>query len=339
MAAVPGVAHPAPGPELGLHRGQRRPGWPSCWPTSTRTTSPGASGRTSSSAWRPSTAGRSPPTATARGASTSRPRADTGSRSSPTPRTGERPRRARGGRLADLRRPAGAAPGGRGLPPGVPVGAGLERLHAGLDRRPSCTGRARPASARTSPTTPRTTWSSTRRARCCRWPGGHTLEGFSRLLDGLDLFPSPPEREASRDHRRWAYESAALDLALRQAGRSLADALGRRRPSGHVRGLPAPAGAAGGRPGARLAGAGPGAALQARPHRPRGTRRWWASSRRPGRWTPSTSRAPTRGTLVDGAPDPALYRRVAEGFPERMDRGPGASRPRRTGPWPRTGTA
>lgn len=32
-------------------------------------------------------------------------------------------------------------------------------------------------------------------------------------------------------HRRWAYESAALDLALRQAGLSLADALGRaRRP-------------------------------------------------------------------------------------------------------------
>jgi hypothetical protein len=31
----------------------------------------------------------------------------------------------------------------------------------------------------------------------------------------------------SQNHRRWAYESAALDLALRQAGRSLADALGR----------------------------------------------------------------------------------------------------------------
>src|SRR2546429_2615901 len=28
-------------------------------------------------------------------------------------------------------------------------------------------------------------------------------------------------------HKRWAYESAALDLALRQAGRSLGDAVGR----------------------------------------------------------------------------------------------------------------
>ena len=33
--------------------------------------------------------------------------------------------------------------------------------------------------------------------------------------------------EASHDYRRWAFESAALDLALRQAGRSLADAVGR----------------------------------------------------------------------------------------------------------------
>ena len=34
-------------------------------------------------------------------------------------------------------------------------------------------------------------------------------------------------REPSILYRRWAFESAALDLALRQAGRSLADALGR----------------------------------------------------------------------------------------------------------------
>ena len=32
----------------------------------------------------------------------------------------------------------------------------------------------------------------------------------------------------SVDYRRWAFESAALDLALRQAGASLADALGLR---------------------------------------------------------------------------------------------------------------
>ena len=44
--------------------------------------------------------------------------------------------------------------------------------------------------------------------------GRHTLESFSHLLEGLDLWSSPPEREPSRDYRRWAYESAALDLAL-----------------------------------------------------------------------------------------------------------------------------
>ncbi len=56
-----------------------------------------------------------------------------------------------------------------------------------------------------------------------------TFAGFSELLDGIDLFPAgPPERkEISRDYRRWAFESAALDLALRQAGTNLAAALGR----------------------------------------------------------------------------------------------------------------
>ena len=57
--------------------------------------------------------------------------------------------------------------------------------------------------------------------------GRHTLDGFSRLLGELDLFPAPPNREVSRLYRRWGFESAGLDLALRQAGRSLADAVGR----------------------------------------------------------------------------------------------------------------
>ena len=44
----------------------------------------------------------------------------------------------------------------------------------------------------------------------------------------LDLFPAgEPGQAAYRDYRRWAFESAALDLALQQAGRSLGDALGR----------------------------------------------------------------------------------------------------------------
>lgn len=58
--------------------------------------------------------------------------------------------------------------------------------------------------------------------------GEFDLDGFSRHLDGLDLFHAgAPVRPMYHDYRRWAYESAALDLALRQAGTRLADALDR----------------------------------------------------------------------------------------------------------------
>ena len=57
--------------------------------------------------------------------------------------------------------------------------------------------------------------------------GEHTIDSFSKLLEGFELFPSPPEREVSVNYRRWAFESAALDLALRQAGTSLHEHLGR----------------------------------------------------------------------------------------------------------------
>ncbi len=51
--------------------------------------------------------------------------------------------------------------------------------------------------------------------------GEWTLRSFSEHLAALDLFPQAPQREVSRLYRTWAYESAALDLGLRQAGRSL----------------------------------------------------------------------------------------------------------------------
>jgi L-alanine-DL-glutamate epimerase-like enolase superfamily enzyme len=57
--------------------------------------------------------------------------------------------------------------------------------------------------------------------------GSYTLESFFAHLDGLELWPAPPVREPSILYRRWAFESAALDLALRQAGRPLTDVLGR----------------------------------------------------------------------------------------------------------------
>ena len=56
--------------------------------------------------------------------------------------------------------------------------------------------------------------------------GPATLGELTELAGGLDLFPAPPAFPAYRLYRRWAFESAALDLALRQAGVSLAERLG-----------------------------------------------------------------------------------------------------------------
>lgn len=56
------------------------------------------------------------------------------------------------------------------------------------------------------------------------WP---TLAAFLDHLDTIEMWAEPPEFELARNWRRWTFESAALDLALRQAGTSLAEALGR----------------------------------------------------------------------------------------------------------------
>ena len=58
--------------------------------------------------------------------------------------------------------------------------------------------------------------------------GRWTLASFSGMLDAIDIHPDgAPAQTASRGYRRWALESAALDLALRQAGVSLAEIVGR----------------------------------------------------------------------------------------------------------------
>jgi hypothetical protein len=56
--------------------------------------------------------------------------------------------------------------------------------------------------------------------------GEWTLAGFCEHLATRELWPEPPEWEGALRYRQWAFESAALDLALRQAGRSLHDVLG-----------------------------------------------------------------------------------------------------------------
>jgi hypothetical protein len=57
--------------------------------------------------------------------------------------------------------------------------------------------------------------------------GTRSFDEFSTLVGLADLFPVEPIRDSARYYRRWAFESAALDLALRQSGLSLADAVER----------------------------------------------------------------------------------------------------------------
>ena len=56
--------------------------------------------------------------------------------------------------------------------------------------------------------------------------GSHSLASLAQLLDAGELFTGEPEMPAGRDYRRWAVESSALDLALRQAGTDLGSVLG-----------------------------------------------------------------------------------------------------------------
>jgi hypothetical protein len=60
-----------------------------------------------------------------------------------------------------------------------------------------------------------------------RLEGSHTISALAEQLDGSMLFTGEPSMPASRAYRRWAFESAALDLALRQAGSTLGEIVGR----------------------------------------------------------------------------------------------------------------
>ncbi len=51
--------------------------------------------------------------------------------------------------------------------------------------------------------------------------GEWTIHSLSTAIGDMALSPTAPAGEASREYRRWAVESAALDLALRQAGEPL----------------------------------------------------------------------------------------------------------------------
>jgi L-alanine-DL-glutamate epimerase-like enolase superfamily enzyme len=145
--------------------------------------------------------------------------------------------------------------------------------------------------------------------------GEWTVDAFSRHLGGLPLFETEPEMHAAVDYRRWAFESAALDLALRQAGRSLGDAVGREpRPVTFVAsgGLGDPPTTARVRafldryPTLRFK-------LDARPD---WTDEIFAELEELGCVDSIDLKGQYTGTVVDNPPDPGLYRRVIETFPD-----------------------
>jgi hypothetical protein len=57
--------------------------------------------------------------------------------------------------------------------------------------------------------------------------GDWTLESFCDHLAEVEQWPVPPRYDAATRWRNWAFESAALDLALNQAGRALHEVVGR----------------------------------------------------------------------------------------------------------------
>jgi L-alanine-DL-glutamate epimerase-like enolase superfamily enzyme len=143
-----------------------------------------------------------------------------------------------------------------------------------------------------------------------------TLDELSQLLEGRDLFNGATfGMVAFRDYRRWAFESAALDLALRQAGTSLAEAVGRQpRPVRFVVStrLPDPASVA---PLQRLIERFPGTRFKLDP-----TSEWDDDLIAELAATHAVDtvdlKGQYKGTVVDQPPDPELYERVATSLPE-----------------------
>lgn len=146
--------------------------------------------------------------------------------------------------------------------------------------------------------------------------GTWALGDFCAHVDALDLFPAEPVHgEVSRLYRRWAFHSAALDLALRQAGQPLHALLGRTpQPLTFVMSLSL------GEP--------------ARPERVSELLARYPSTRfkldaSPG-WDDAVIatlsatgavdsidyKGKYKGTVVDTPAEPGWYRRVADGFPD-----------------------
>jgi L-alanine-DL-glutamate epimerase-like enolase superfamily enzyme len=145
--------------------------------------------------------------------------------------------------------------------------------------------------------------------------GRFTLASFAAHIAGLSLFPQAPQREVSANYRTWAYESAALDLALRQARTTLHAALGMEpQPVRFVVSLrlgEPPSS----EPVLRRLELYPGMRFKLDP-----TSSWdeplIAELRATGAVDSVDFKGLYSGSIVDQPADPVLYRRVVEAFPQ-----------------------
>ena len=148
--------------------------------------------------------------------------------------------------------------------------------------------------------------------------GEYTLDGFSEHIGSQDLFfGSEPGQSAFRNYRRWGLESAALDLALRQAGTDLASTLGSEyEPVRFVAST-----RLGDPPTMERIEAfldlNPDLEFKLDP-----TSEWdeelIARLRETGRVRAVDLKGQYHGTVVDQPADPALYERVVEGLPDAV---------------------
>jgi hypothetical protein len=145
--------------------------------------------------------------------------------------------------------------------------------------------------------------------------GSWTLHTFSEHVAAQPLFEQEPAQHRYVDYRRWAFESAALDLALRQAGLSLGGAVGREaQPITFVLSMSLGEPPSTDRfqvwldlyPGLRFK-------LDANSQ---WTDELVAGLAATGAVDSIDLKGQYRGTVVDTPADPELYRRVAEGLPD-----------------------
>jgi hypothetical protein len=144
--------------------------------------------------------------------------------------------------------------------------------------------------------------------------GEWTLDTFSDHLATLPLFDAEPAQHAYHDYRRWGFESAALDLALRQADTSLGAAIERGpRPVSFV-----VSGGLGDPPSTERFHS--WLALYPTLRFKLDANSSWSEElieelAASGAVDSVDFKGQYRGTVVDTPPDPVLYGRVAEGLP------------------------